>query len=348
MALSDEALALARSLGDHETLAWVLLARHYPASVPNLLDERLANTAELLGLMDAVPDPVLAAEAHILRGRTATEAGDIDEADRCFSVADELSEKLGQPALRWRVAYIAVSRAIVAGRFSDAEQLIRRSRDLGQASGQPDAEVVFQVQRLHLHLANGRFDDDTTEIVRAGRRPFDVPWADSILAIAACELGFDELALNALEQAASTSIPFDIYWLPAMANWAAVAAHLHDAAQAERLEAALRPYARQAVPLVAGPTPSVAHHLALVATTLGHHDDAERHFRAAVASHDRIRAPHWLARTRLEWARMLLTRRGSGDTDRARELLGQALATARDLGLGGVERQAVALLQDCP
>ena len=40
---------------------------------------------------------------------------------------------------------------------------------------------------------------------------------------------------------------------------------------------------------------------------------------------------------------MLLTRRDAGDPDRARELLGQALATARELGLANVERQAVAL-----
>jgi hypothetical protein len=52
-----------------------------------------------------------------------------------------------------------------------------------------------------------------------------------------------------------------------------------------------------------------------------------------------------LARTRLEWARMLLTRRQPGDADRARELLGQALLTARELGLATVERRAVELLE---
>jgi hypothetical protein len=45
---------------------------------------------------------------------------------------------------------------------------------------------------------------------------------------------------------------------------------------------------------------------------------------------------------------MLLTRRQRGDVARARELLGQALDTARDLGLGAVERRAVALFQECP
>src|SRR5688572_15900634 len=56
-------------------------------------------------------------------------------------------------------------------------------------------------------------------------------------------------------------------------------------------------------------------------------------------------APPGVARRRLEWARMLLTRRQPGEADRARELLGQALDTARELGLADVERRAVELLE---
>jgi hypothetical protein len=53
----------------------------------------------------------------------------------------------------------------------------------------------------------------------------------------------------------------------------------------------------------------------------------------------------WLAGARLEWARMLFARREDGDAERAGELLDQALATARELGLANIERRAVALLQ---
>jgi hypothetical protein len=65
-----------------------------------------------------------------------------------------------------------------------------------------------------------------------------------------------------------------------------------------------------------------------------------------VTTHERLAAPAWLARTRLEWARMLLTRRRPGDTDRARELLNQALPVARELGLAKIELDAVTLLKD--
>jgi hypothetical protein len=72
---------------------------------------------------------------------------------------------------------------------------------------------------------------------------------------------------------------------------------------------------------------------------------AEEHFRAAAATHERVQAPIWLARTRLEWARMLLGRSKVGDVEQASELLRPALATARDVGLANIERQAAVLLQ---
>jgi hypothetical protein len=52
-----------------------------------------------------------------------------------------------------------------------------------------------------------------------------------------------------------------------------------------------------------------------------------------------------LAHTYLEWARMLLRRGQPGDIERARELLGQAVTTARELGLANIERRVVELVQ---
>ena len=89
---------------------------------------------------------------------------------------------------------------------------------------------------------------------------------------------------------------------------------------------------------------AVAHYLGLLAATLDRFDEAEAHFAAAAATHERFGAPAWLARTRCEWAAMLSRRGGPGDAERARHLLDQALATARELGLASLERRAVELL----
>ncbi len=62
---------------------------------------------------------------------------------------------------------------------------------------------------------------------------------------------------------------------------------------------------------------------------------------AAVCASSLVRA----ARSSRRCARGSWRRRRSGDAERARELLGKALATARRLGLTNVERRASALLQ---
>ena len=293
--------------------------------------------------VEHVADPALTAEAHLLRGRAAVEAGDVEEADRCFAIADQLSAGLGQPALRWRVAYVLAARTTLAGRFSDAERLAVESRELGHAAGQADADWVFAAQLWALRVQQGRVDDAMIALLE-GHHAVDVALSRSMLAVAACELGRDDQARAALGGLAATPVPLDIYWLVAMTNWAAVAAHLGDATAAQAIEAALQPYAGQAVPFVVTPTPSVAHHLGLLATTLGRYEEADQYFHDALAIHERIGAPHFVARTQLERASMLLRRRGPGDDEQARNLLGQALSTARELGLLNVERRAAALL----
>jgi hypothetical protein len=60
---------------------------------------------------------------------------------------------------------------------------------------------------------------------------------------------------------------------------------------------------------------------------------------------ERIGAPAWLARTRLEWAGMLSPRDEPGDAQKAADLLGRAFSTARELGMANVERRAAERLR---
>jgi len=91
---------------------------------------------------------------------------------------------------------------------------------------------------------------------------------------------------------------------------------------------------------------AVDHYLGLLAVTLERHAAAADHFAAAAVVHESFPAPTLLARTRLEWARLLLAGGRSADAAPARDLLEQALGTARNLGLG-IERRALELLQEC-
>jgi len=141
--------------------------------------------------------------------------------------------------------------------------------------------------------------------------------------------------------------PKDPLWLPALIRLASVCAQLADADRALELSRILAPYKHQAAATGGTWFGSISHCLGLLTTVLGDLDKAEDHFVRAEDMHEGFGAVPWTARTRLEWANTLLIRGRSGDVDRARRRLGQALATARELGLGGLERRAATLLQDC-
>ncbi|MBI4518716.1 MAG: zinc ribbon domain-containing protein [Deltaproteobacteria bacterium] len=68
-----------------------------------------------------------------------------------------------------------------------------------------------------------------------------------------------------------------------------------------------------------------------------------RHFEDARTMDRRLGARAWAARTQIDYARMRLDRNGPGDRERARALLGTALATSQELGLKGWLDMALAL-----
>ena len=169
----------------------------------------------------------------------------------------------------------------------------------------------------------------------------------AMLALACCELGRMEeahAAFDILADRGLQSIPEDNTWAMSVAMASSVCGRLEDVGRAAVLYELMAPYERLVVGQSLGWYGAFAHYLGVLSTTLGHYEDAERHFGDAARTHDRVGAPGWEARTRLEWARMLLVRPGPGDAARARDLLGQVLTTARDLGLGNVERAAVELV----
>jgi tetratricopeptide (TPR) repeat protein len=299
----------------------------------------------------AVPDAATKCRAYSLRYRPLLEIGDVTQADRFLELAERLALDLGQPMLVWAVKFgLRVGRALIAGHLREAEHLARDSYEIGRAAGQAEIEWMYATHMFLIRLEQGRLDQEVETLILAavtsntalGAR---LPFLEALLAVVRCELGRKKAAAEVLGRLASVPPPFGIYWLLAAVNWALAATQLHDVRSCQRLYDLLLPYHHYAVPYHVFPTPSVAHHLGLLAVTLRRFRDAKGHFAAAEETHAGIGAAAYLARTRLEWARMLIAEGKSGDTERARELLHQALVTARELQLAKVERDAAALLE---
>ena len=92
----------------------------------------------------------------------------------------------------------------------------------------------------------------------------------------------------------------------------------------------------------------MAHYLGILAGVLGRHDEAEEHFRFAAELAERTGARGILVRTRLEWPRLLLSRGGPGDADRARALAAAARDLAEELDTPALAEQASDLLAAQP
>ena len=334
--------------GDAGTLARVLLAR--PAAIwnPDTVAERRANAAEMAELAVGLGDPFLQVWASMFSYEAAMEDTAVEEATTYLEAAWRSASQV-EHALSWFAAFPRAGRALLAGQLDEAELVARQALEIGLATHPLHGVALYYgMVRYQIRLEQGRLDElvDRLAAVAADTRH---PETLAMLAQAYCELGRWDEAREPFEAVAAllNDLPRDPNWIVLLSRTAAACAELGEASTAHVLYDLLLPYSAQLAGQGISWIGSVAHYLALLACTLDRAEDAESHFAAAAATHERIAAPSWLARTRLEWARMLLARRQPADVDRARELLGQALATARELGLAKVERDAVVLLEDC-
>jgi tetratricopeptide (TPR) repeat protein len=337
-ALSDEALAIARRLGDRATLARVLHCRCAALWDPSNLAERRANAAELRTLAEGLGDPFVKVWACLYSFETAMEDGAVEEADHQLDEADRSASEV-ERALRWFAVFPRAGRLLLAGKLDDADALVHQALEIGQST-QPIHEVRlhFGVQRFQVRFEQGRLEDLLPRLVEASGDGH--PETRAMLAQAYCETGHLQEARAVFDRLGPilADLPPDPNWIVTVTRSAAVSARLGDQARAAVVYDQLLPYrdriAGQGIIWIG----AVAHYLGLVAAALGRWPEAEGHFARAAELHLRLDAPSWLARTRLEEARMLRSRDEPGDADWARQLLGQALATARDNALTKVEQ----------
>ena len=333
LALSEEALRTARSLGDPATLAHVLLARDYTITAPENATERFNATAEVLAVAEQIGDPVLASRALGVRFKVAMELADVAEAERCVARNQALVADLGQPILKWVTMHHHATLRVLHG-DPEAEAAAIAARDFGLVTvGRPDIDFLSLGYWRTLRWDRGRMGE-FEEWARQALEHTQFPVMKAFYASILVETGQIEAAASVFDDLVATGFAHptnNVGWLMFTTECAWVCARLGRHECVPRLQAMLEPYPEQFATgsfggWVIGP---VAFFLGLLATTIGDWEQAEARFASAAATHERIGAPTWLARTRVEWARMLLARAEPGDGERARDLVGQALATAR-------------------
>jgi tetratricopeptide (TPR) repeat protein len=348
--LGRGAVELARRTGNLSALAYALDG-HAAATCggPGTQAQHLALGSELREVAARIGDRERVQAGHMQRFAAQLTLGEVSGAQADLTAASRIAEELRQPAQLWQVHACWAMLALAAGRLGEAEELIPRAFALGERA---QREMAISARAFHLYTLRdfqGHLDQAEATIRDAATEYPARPVFRCAHAYLHARLGRTSVARRTLRDLAEgdfATLPLDMEWLFAMSLLAESCSLLGDAETASIVYSLLVPQAAlNAVDWPEGIRGSVSRYLGLLAATMGHLQDAATHFDHALAMNGSMGARPWLAHTQHEYARMLLTREGPGDHERAQELIDQALSTYRELHMTTYAERAFALCQ---
>ena len=211
----------------------------------------------------------------------------------------------------------------------------------------PEAAIpIYRLQRYTLCEFRGGLEEVEPAIRDLVAESPARPAFRCLLAHLYAQLGKMQEARRVFEELATddfAALPFDMEWLLGISLLAETSSLLADTDSAPVLYELLLPWAAFNVAnhpeAIRG---SVSRYLGILASMLQHFDEAERHFEEALEMNARMGARPWFAHTQRDYALMLLTRNAPGDREKAEQLVSQALATYRELGMSAAALNASA------
>jgi class 3 adenylate cyclase len=341
VSLCQEAVEIARRLGDPHTLIVALWGRHLSLRNPDSLEQRLADGREAIAVAERERERDFALEARFYRITDLVEAGDIAGADaglREYLTAEaELKDRFKRGLL------LQGMRALMDGRLAEAASLAQQAFIAGQQSARPLTLNAFLVQHGMAMWELGRLGElEPQQRAYIEKNP--------LIVFARCGLQLTLIQLGRLDEARMefqsvardefAQVPRDWNWLASMFVLAEICVDLGEGKHAEVLYRLLAPYsARNAMLGYYHTYGSVAFALGRLAGLLGQFDEAEAHFEMALAANARIRAAVPLAHTECELANLLLGRSEGYDGERVGTLIASARRKAQALNLVRVNQK---------
>jgi len=333
-----EAVSMARTAGQVDALSYALSRLRLYITSPDTLDERLAITAELIGMIDRLPNPVSRYEAHFMRHEDLLEYGDLDGARIEARAILRIGDDIGAHGIRAAGMSCLATHATADGDLQGAMSLLFESRKADAAYGDnSNSQYRFGIQFLVIRWHQGRIEELYGPYVRAVDLAPRLNAPRASLALICAESGRLDEARAHLDQLAAAgvgAVPRDyLWWLTVICMGRAAIATGNDAV-ARDLYAMLLPRAGlNASAAGAVSFGSAALHLAHLAAALGKPEDAVQQFERALEFNVRTRQRTWAARTRHDYALFLATSPATEDRHRAAEFGRIAAADARELGI---------------
>ena len=341
--LATDAVAIARQLGDPATLADVLYRAHIATLGPDTpAEQRLAASTEMVALARQCQNARLGLTASYLRIRDLLETGDIEQLDREIQLYAQTTSELRQQHLGVTESALAM-RALLEGRFEEAEQFATKAVALGQSRRDGMVNQAYATQVSLIRREQDRFSELEPMIKGYAIQFPDLAFARCALAFCYSEIERTEDARFYFEQLAQNDfsrIRRDVSWLACMALLSETCVALEDTGRAEILYEKLLPFASGHASLDMyvsyGP---IALYLGMLATALSKFEAAEEHFLAALNVTAQSGARPWHARAKYHQARMLVNRGEQGDRETGLDLAESALTAAKSLSMFALEKK---------
>ncbi len=343
--LMQEGARLAAASGDAAVQALVIRTQAYDRAGGVDPVTRLEAAAEAFERADRTGDHEAAAMALFLgmTGRLVT--GEVDQADRAARILQHRIDRQRLLQVEPFLLGYRATRALMAGRYDDAERLAIETAQLGTRVSSPVTTMYFGVPQLgELRRVQGRASEIVGLLVDVPERFPDQNGFIAPTALMLAEAGARDEARRLFRRAAGLGfdrLPRDANHLALLAMFAEGAAALGERDAARPLYDLLAPHAHWYASAghaqaFMGPVPLF---LGLLAGLAGWDERADAHFGMALEAAARLDVPPIEARTRLFWARALATRLRP-DTARARALAGEARTSGEALGMHALVRAA--------
>jgi DNA-binding CsgD family transcriptional regulator len=245
--LADEALRLAREMGDDELVARVAMAWRQSYCAPERLGDRLAATEHALQYSRAPRDRVPACVAAVL---DHLEDGNRARVDRALTELSALGAATGDPAVRWRAAHLFAAVELASGRPQLAQRHSVEAFAHGVLASENGRWVVRGVQAAMASIEVDEDPSETLDFLVANADELAYPPMRAGIVWALADAGRRTDALRYLPDLAAHVVDDpgrEASWLLTGAFVADAVATLGDSAFAAKLLSALLPYAERVV-----------------------------------------------------------------------------------------------------
>jgi class 3 adenylate cyclase/tetratricopeptide (TPR) repeat protein len=347
--LATEAVALARDLHDETTVLDVTTRSYGFRAQPDSSAERLVETEKAVALADRLGDPSARFAAYYTRIHACMEVGDLEGATSALDQLTALVDQTGLPVWESTVLVCRAGRLVLSGDFIGAEAVNEQALEIGTRALEPSGALAAYGGLLYqIRLQQGRLDEIADIFTQAVAANPAIAAFRSVVIDMYCTLGRLDEARALFEPDAANGfveMPRDPIWTTAMSYFADSAVNLRHHQAAQLLYDELRPYADLVIYPLGPVLGALGRPVGRLAHLLGHHRDAESLFQSALSTNERLRAPYWIALTKLEYADLLAERAETGDKEKARELAREALVAAQEHGYRALEPRAKAVLE---